>query len=159
MQDRSVIVTDVDMDRLVRLVRAFKHSLFRDQQQLERLDQKLAGAEVRLPGRAPRDLIRMNSCVRVLDFDTQKRGLYTLAFPDEADISKGMISVLAPLGIALLGCRKGDVVEAHVPGGVRKLRVETVRQQPAASKRKPAADRSTGSPIHLRRSYETALAG
>jgi regulator of nucleoside diphosphate kinase len=157
MQDRSVIVTDVDMDRLVRLVRAFRHSLFRDQQQLELLDQKLAGAEVRLPGRAPRDLIRMNSCVRVLDFDTQKRGLYTLVFPDEANISKGMISVLAPLGIALLGQRKGDVVEAHVPGGVRKLRVEAVRQNSFGS-RKASADGSPGRSSHLRRSYEAALA-
>lgn len=157
MRGRSVIVTDVDMDRLARLVRAFKHSLFRDQQQLELLDQKLAGAEVRLPGRAPRDLIRMNSCVRVLDFDTQKRGLYTLVFPDEADISKAMISVLAPLGIALLGQRKGDVVEAHVPGGVRKLKVEAVQQKSSAS-RKPSADGSPGRSSQLRRSCEAALA-
>lgn len=158
MRGRSVIVTDVDMDRLVRLVRAFKHSLFRDQQQLELLDQKLSGAEVRLPGQVPRDLIRMNSSVRVLDFDTQKRGLYTLAFPDEADISKGVISVLAPLGIALLGRRKGDVVEAHVPGGVRKLRVEAVRQKLAISRKKHSVDGSTGRSSHLRRSYETTLA-
>lgn len=46
MQERLVI-SDVDMDRLTRLVRAFKHSLFRDQQQLEMLDQTLAAAEVR----------------------------------------------------------------------------------------------------------------
>lgn len=69
MPEGSVIVTDADMDRLTRLVRAFKYSLFRDQQQIELLDQKLASAEVRASGRAPKDLIKMNSSVRVFDFD------------------------------------------------------------------------------------------
>ena len=85
MQDHAAIVTDVDMDRLTRLVRAFKHSLFRDQQQIELLDQKLNSAEIRTPGRVPRDVIRMNSCVRVLDCDTQRRELYTLVFPEARD--------------------------------------------------------------------------
>ena len=158
MQDRSVIVTDADMDKLTRLVRAFQHSLFRDQRQLELLDQKLASAEVRTPGRVPRNLIRMNSCVRVFDFDTQRKGLYTLVFPNEANISKGMISVLAPLGIALLGRRKGDVIEAQVPGGTRRLKVEGVRQRPAVVRTRPSEDSSTRRTSHLRRGYETALA-
>ena len=158
MRDRSVIVIGADMDRLTRLVRAFQYSLFRDQRQLDLLDQKLASAEVRTPGRIPRDLIRMNSSVRVFDFDTQRRGLYTLVFPEEANISKGMISVLAPLGIALLGRRKGNVIEAQVPGGTRRLKVEGVRQQPAAGRTKPSEDSSTRRTSHLRRGYETALA-
>ena len=158
MQDRAAIVTDTDMDRLTRLVRAFKHSLFRDQQQLELLDQKLTSAEVRTPGRAPKDLIRMNSCVRVFDFDTQRRGLYTLVFPEEANISKGMISVLAPLGIALLGRRKRDVIEAQVPGGTRRLKVEGVQHRPAVSARKPSEHSSTQRTSQLHRSYEAALA-
>lgn len=66
----AVIVTDADMDRLTRLVQAFKYSLFRDQQQLELLDQTLAAAEVRPSARVPKDVIRMNCCVRVFDFDT-----------------------------------------------------------------------------------------
>lgn len=158
MQERPVIVTEADMDRLTRLVRAFQYSLFRDQRQLDLLDQKLASAEVRTPGRIPRDLIRMNSSVRVFDFDTQRRGLYTLVFPEEANISKGMISVLAPLGIALLGRRKGNVIEAQVPGGTRRLKVEGVRQQPAAGRTKSSEDSSTRRTSHLRRGYETALA-
>jgi len=158
MQDHAAIVTDVDMDRLTRLVRAFKHSLFRDQQQIELLDQKLNSAEIRTPGRVPRDVIRMNSCVRVLDCDTQRRELYTLVFPDEVNISKGMISVLAPLGIALLGQRKRNVIEAQVPGGTRRLRVESVRQPSAVNKTKASEDGSIPRPSHLRRGYATALA-
>lgn len=138
MPDTPVIVSDSDMDRLTRLVRAFKYSLFRDQQQLEMLDETLAAAEVRASERIPKDVIRMNASIDIFDFDTQQTGIYTLTFPSEANISKGMISVLAPLGIALLGRRKGDVVKAHVPGGTRKLRVEGVRQQTEPSKIKPS---------------------
>ena len=90
----------------------------------------LESAEVRRPGRVPKDVVRMNSRVRVLDFDTRRKGLYTLVFPEEANISQGFVSVLAPLGIALLGRRKGDVIEAKVPGGIRKLRVEQVWHGP-----------------------------
>ena len=157
MAESPVIVTDTDMDRLTRLVRAFKHSLFRDQQQLELLDQTLAAAEVRPSACVSKDVIRMNSRIRFLDFDTRRRELYTLTFPEEANISKGMISVLAPLGIALLGRRKGDVIEAKVPGGARRLRVEGVRQKTdvrrASSERNPARRTSD-----LRRDFETALA-
>jgi regulator of nucleoside diphosphate kinase len=151
MSEAPAIVTDADMDRLTRLVRAFKHSLFRDQKQLDLLDQTLAAAEVRCPERVPKDVIRMNSRVRVFDFDKQSRGLYTLTFPEEADVSKNMISVLAPLGIALLGRRKGDVIEAQVPGGVRKLRVERVQatvSRTSVSKRDPARNASKVPPRH-----------
>jgi regulator of nucleoside diphosphate kinase len=161
MPDISIIVADKDMDRLTRLVRAFQHSLFRDQQQLEMLDETLAAAEVRPSVRVPKDVIRMNSCIRVFDFDTQQKRTYTLTFPDEANISKGLISVLAPLGIALLGRRKGDVIRAQVPGGTRKLRVEGVRQASQVSRMDPSDDGATTRTKRteqFRRSQEPALA-
>jgi len=158
MPDGSIIVTQADMDRLTRLLHAFKHSLFRDQQQLDLLGQTLAAAEVRPSAEVPRDVVRVNSRVRVFDFDTRRREVYTLTFPEEADISKGMISVLAPLGIALLGRRKGDVIEAKVPGGARKLRGDGVRQPLESSRKtKPAEDSLTRPRTHLHRTQETAL--
>ncbi len=135
MTDCSIIVTDGDVERLRRLVRALKYSLFRDQRQLDLLDQTLESAEVRLPGRVPKDVVRMNSRVRVLDFDTRKKGMYALVFPEDANISQGLISVLAPLGIALLGRRRGDIIEAKVPGGIRRLRVEHVWHGPEITKK------------------------
>ena len=157
MTDRSIIVTDVDVERLTRLVRALQYSLFRDQRQLDLLDQTLESAEVRPPGRVPKDVVRMNSRVRVLDFDTRKRGMYTLVFPEEANISQSLISVLAPLGIALLGRRRGDIVEAKVPGGVRKLRVGRVWHAEITKKR--VLDRSSRTELRLLQSIpRTALA-
>ena len=151
MRNRSIMITASDMDRLMRLVQAFQCSLFRDQRQLELLDQKLASADVRSLRRVPRDLIRMNSCIRIFEFDTQRSRQCTLVYPEDANVSKRLISVLAPLGIALLGQRTGDVVEAQVPGGIRRLRVERVWQQSAANRAKPFEKDSTARIDHLRR--------
>ncbi|MBZ5664087.1 MAG: GreA/GreB family elongation factor [Acidobacteriia bacterium] len=159
MKTRSTIVTDTDMDRLSHLVRALKHSLFRDQLQLESLEQTLESAEVTSSERIPRDVIRMNSSIRVLDLDTRKKELYTLVFPDSADISTGRISVLAPVGIAFLGRRQGDVIEAKVPGGDRTLRVERVSQRPQTARRQARSDRSNRQELHSGRTIQrTTLA-
>ena len=98
MRSLSVIVAAADMDKLSRLVRALKHSLFKDQQQLELLDQALESAEIRPAGRVPRDVIRMNSGVRLLDYDTLRKELYTLVFPEEANILRGLSQFLPRLG-------------------------------------------------------------
>lgn len=151
----SIIVTDGDVDRLRRLVRALKYSLFRDQRELELLDQTLESAEVMPPGRVPRHVVRMNSRVRVLDFDTRRKEMYTLVFPEEANATRGFISVLAPLGIALLGRRSGNIIEAKVPGGIRRLRVEHVWHGPEITgKRVP--DRSSGRKLHSSQSIPGA---
>jgi regulator of nucleoside diphosphate kinase len=97
----------------------------------------------------------MNSSVRVSESETGKKELYTLVFPEEANISRGLLSVLAPVGIALLGHRKGDLIEARVPGGIRRLRIERVTQT-GSLKEKFAADRPT---IKLNLTQETGLAG
>ena len=58
---------------------------------------------------------------------------YVLSFPEEADISQGAISVLAPIATAILGYSKGDVVEWKVPSGIRRISIEDVLYQPEAA--------------------------
>ena len=134
MKSHFIFVSDADMAGLNRLVRALRHSLFRDQLQLELLNQTLEGAEVASSESIPRDTIRMNSRLHVLDLDTGKKELYTLVFPEHANISTGHISILAPVGIALLGRRQRDIIEARVPGGTRRLRVERVLYRTVAKR-------------------------
>lgn len=157
MKSRSIVVTDDDMDRLSRLVQALKRSPFRDQLQLESLEQTLASAEVAPWGRIARDVIRTNSTIRVQDLDTRKKELYTLVFPDNADISTSQISVLAPVGIALLGRRQGDVIETKVPGGARRLRVEWVSQRPRTARRRIQPDRSNRGELHSSRTIRRTI--
>jgi regulator of nucleoside diphosphate kinase len=130
MQDDAIIVSHSDIQRLSQLIRDLRHSRFRDQAQVELLEQTLENAEVISSARFPRNAIKMNSRFRVLDLGTGKKQVYTLVYPDEADVSSGSISVLAPIGIAVLGRRQRDTIEVDVPGRVRRLRIERVLYPP-----------------------------
>jgi hypothetical protein len=103
MTEGTIIVTDADMDRLTRIVRAFKHSLFRDQQQLDLLEQVLSEAEVRPSTRVPKDVIRMNSRVRVFDFETRTRDYTRWHFPKRPTFRKGCFQSLLRSGLRCLG--------------------------------------------------------
>jgi regulator of nucleoside diphosphate kinase len=74
----------------------------------------------------------MHARVRVRDLRSGETETYTLVYPDEADIDDGKLSVLAPLGAALLGTRAGRVVEVAAPAGPRRVKVERVLYQPEA---------------------------
>jgi regulator of nucleoside diphosphate kinase len=104
---------------------------------LQELQGELERAVVLDPAEVPEDVIRMHSKVGVLDLVSGERSEYALVFPAEGNPAANRISVLAPLGTALLGYREGDEVEWMMPGGPRRLRVERVLQ--------PGATRSAGS--------------
>jgi len=148
----STIIEMDDMDRLTQLIRALRNPQFRDQQQLDLLDEVLQNASVIASEHVPIDVIRMNSRFRVLDLDNGRRARYTLVFPENADISNGRLSILAPLGAAILGRRREEVVEAKVPGGRRRLKIEyalyrpTGRTRSIRSRRRiwPSQDLETG---------------
>ena len=85
------------------------------------------------PEAVPGDVITMNSEVVLLDVDTQQEETYTLVFPDRADATTGHISVLAPIGMAMIGYQVGDTFEWPVPDGVRRLLVKEILYQPEAA--------------------------
>lgn len=74
----------------------------------------------------------MNSEVRLKDLDSGDVKVYRLVFPTQARMENG-ISVLAPIGTAILGYRVGDVIEWRVPKGIRRLQVVEVLYQPEAA--------------------------
>jgi regulator of nucleoside diphosphate kinase len=80
----------------------------------------------------------MNSRAELLDLDSGERMEFTLVFPSDANIEAGKISVLAPLGTAMLGYRVGDDFEWQVPYGIRKFKVNYVYFQPEAELKKAA---------------------
>ena len=85
----------------------------------------------------PEDVVTMNSTVRVRDLETGEVDTYTLVYPHEADIEENKLSVLAPVGTALLGYRAGDVVEWPVPAGITRFRVEEVAPSRPAQLQNP----------------------
>jgi regulator of nucleoside diphosphate kinase len=101
---------------------------------LEDLDAELDRAEVVKPEEIPTDVITMNSTFRLSDLDTGEEVVYTLVFPADADSRNRKISVLAPIGTAVLGYRVGDTVEWEVPAGIKRLKVNEIVYQPEAAR-------------------------
>lgn len=135
MKTASTIIGMDDLDRLAQLVRSLRNSQFRDQRQLDLLEELLQDASVIASEDVPMDAIRMNSRLCVLDLDSGRRARYALVFPENADITNGRLSILAPVGTAVLGRRRGEVVEANVPGGRRRLKIEYASYRPARRKK------------------------
>lgn len=81
------------------------------------------------PDEVSDDVVTMNSTVVLRDLETGERETYTLVFPHEANIAEGRLSVLAPIGTAILGEHVGDDVHWRVPGGWRRLTIEKIVDQ------------------------------
>jgi regulator of nucleoside diphosphate kinase len=135
MRDQPIVISEPDA-RLLRGLLAARSTASRDQEHLEELRVELERAQVLQPEEVSEEIVTMNKLVRVLDLTTGQTQELTLVSPSEADVSARRISVLAPLGTALLGYRVGDEVEWEMPGGVRRLRIESVRPAEPAGKRK-----------------------
>jgi regulator of nucleoside diphosphate kinase len=133
MGQRRIVITEDDMTRLKELVRQGRRASRHDRNHLAELDQELDRAEIVDGEELPPDVVTMHSTVRVRDLDHGRSIVYTLAFPVEADITKQRISVLAPIGTALIGYRVGDRVEWPTPGGTKRLQIEAVLFQPEAA--------------------------
>ena len=97
---------------------------------LDRLRGELARAIVLDPAALPPNVAGLNSRVELLDLDTHEQESHVLALPADADPDRQRISVLAPIGTALLGYREGDEVEWPTPGGLRRLRLLRVTREP-----------------------------
>jgi len=129
MNPRVIYITEADMRRLKPLIECMKTS--RDD--LRGLQSELLQARVVAPKDVPPDVVTMNSKARLRDLESGEDVTYTLVFPDQANIEQGRISVVAPVGTAMLGHRVGDEFEWEVPAGPVRLRVEEVLYQPEAA--------------------------
>ncbi|MEO8215586.1 MAG: nucleoside diphosphate kinase regulator [Acidobacteriota bacterium] len=128
----DLVISSFDKERLKRLLGSTDVGA-EGREELEDLTREIErGLEVR-PQEIPPDVVTMNSSVRVTDVESGASNVYTLVFPADADFEKGKISILAPLGTALLGFRIGDRVRWQMPGGVRQLRIDEILYQPEAA--------------------------
>lgn len=117
------------MSRLQSLTEQLKSS----REDIKALRAELDQARVVAPAEIPPDVITMNSKAQLRDVSDDELMTYTLVFPGKANADDGLISVLAPIGTAMLGHRVGDEFEWQVPAGPICLRVESVLYQPEAN--------------------------
>jgi regulator of nucleoside diphosphate kinase len=132
---RRVFITDADRSRLLKFISREREFGGGNNENLEDLEQEIERACISAPQDMPRNVVTMHSKVQLRDLDSGEDVIYTLVYPAEADLSEGRISVLAPVGTAILGYGVGDVVEWTVPGGTVRYRVERILFQPEAAGR------------------------
>ncbi len=138
MPTNQIVLTAADRERLNTLIfENANHRLGMDGRALKALEREVERAQVVDPCELPEDVVTMDSDVNVRDLDEGRVMRMRVCWPDRSDPLRGWISVLAPLGMALLGTRAGDEVEWPVPAGRRRLRVEKVLYQPEAAERSP----------------------
>jgi len=123
----AIFVAEGDARRLAFLLSGGRDPGSHDLAHLRELRAELERAIIVAPRDIPPGVITMYCVVTVHDVTGGSRREFTLVYPHEADPVAGRISVLAPLGTALLGYRLGDEVEWLMPGGIRRLRIESVR--------------------------------
>lgn len=131
-QERPLLVTETDLERLQRVIEL--HSGGRNAELVEMLEHELARAQVTSSQDVPPDVVTMNSTVVYEDQETGTRREVTLCYPQDARSDEGRISIIAPIGSALLGLSVGQSIKWPVPGGrTRTLRIVAVPYQPEAA--------------------------
>lgn len=133
MKQNTIYVTRADADKLKTAIWEAQGTEYRGSLYIQKLKAELGRATIIEPQDTPPDVITMNSKASLLDIETGETMDFTLVLPDQADINLGKISVLAPIGTGMLGCRVGDTFEWDTPGGKRTLRVTKIVYQPEAS--------------------------
>jgi regulator of nucleoside diphosphate kinase len=129
----NIYITEPDYNRLSALIEKTREENGVDRQYLNKLEAELDRAEIVDAKDIPANVITMRSTVRLKDLVSGEENTYSLVFPTEADFSQGKISVLAPIGTAILGYKSGDTIEWTVPSGLRRLKVDKLTYQPEAA--------------------------
>lgn len=119
----SLVVKHIDYHRLMPLIRT------RGPDQADALDQELSRADIVDDQDLPHDAVAMHSTITFRDLDTRADTTVTLVFPEEADPATSKISVLSPVGTALLGLRTGGRIQWPMPNGkLKHIEILQVRQ-------------------------------
>jgi regulator of nucleoside diphosphate kinase len=127
-QEPRIVVTSSDMERLRTLIDTTAGD------KADVLDAELTRAVVVEPAEVPPDVVTMNSRVVYRDEESNETREVTLSYPKDASLEQGRVSVLAPVGAALLGLSVGQEIDWTVPGGRHKrLRILAVPYQPQAA--------------------------
>ena len=105
----------------------------RKSENLSRLARELARAKQVESEKVSPDVVTMNTVIEFTDLENQITKQLKLVYPQQADIRQGYVSIMAPIGTAILGYRKGDVIEWEVPAGKKKFLIKEIIYQPEAN--------------------------
>lgn len=119
----NLILLKDDYDLLNMYIRSGMHISRRDMKNAEELKEELKKAVVMEKEHFPADVVRLNSKVKIEDKSTGRLFEFTLVLPEKANLGLGRISILAPLGTALIGYRESQEIEWVVPAGKKNFNI------------------------------------
>lgn len=134
MKNLAVTISTVDFRELQELLLVAKQFAVPQPVFIRDLEDELRRAHVVPPENVPPYVVTMNSRFKLIYTDTGKEKSYTLAFPSEADLEEGKLSILSDLGVAILGYSVGDTIEWEFPEGLKRIRIDMIGFQPEATK-------------------------
>ncbi|MGI5849345.1 MAG: nucleoside diphosphate kinase regulator [Christensenellales bacterium] len=130
---RQIKITKSDKERLQKIISGLLQTDLDGKEHVRDLVAELDRADVVDPDQIPPNVITMNSKVLLSFGEPEEDITYSLVFPEDADISDNRLSILAPIGTAILGFREGDIIEWNVPDGIIMVTVKKVLYQPEAA--------------------------
>lgn len=129
----EIMITELDYVRLCDLVHKVKNTKTAEMKNLVVLGSEIKRAKRVDSKKITSEYITMNSVIEVTDMDTNKILNLKLVYPRDADFKKGHISILSPLGSALIGYKVGDTISFEVPKGVKEIKINRILFQPEAN--------------------------
>ncbi|MBL8498558.1 MAG: nucleoside diphosphate kinase regulator [Nitrosomonas sp.] len=127
----KIVLSSLDAERLENLMDSLTDEIFPGKKDLE---EELARADVVDPRDIPATVVTMNSTVRFKVESLSDEFSLTLVYPKDSNAANGKISILTPVGSALLGLSQGDHIEWPKPdGGLLNVCIEEVIYQPERS--------------------------
>lgn len=131
MSRPAIVLNELDAERLDKLL---EQAAYANSPVAEALNAELDRAETLKPENMPANVVTMNSRVRFRDLVSQEEHVRTLVYPASLQDSTSQISVMAPIGAALLGLRVGDKIRWDLPNGNQThIEVLELQYQPEAA--------------------------
>jgi regulator of nucleoside diphosphate kinase len=127
---RQIYITDTDNKQLRALLASQDSKDGNHKQWLNNLKIELNNAFVVASKDIPKNVITMHSQVLLTDLNNSETIVCTLVFPSNSDFEKNRISILAPVGAALIGRKPKEIIDLHTPGGQMRLRIDAILFQP-----------------------------
>jgi len=130
---RQIFITEKDKVKLQKLINEAKEFHPGNEVYLNNLERELERAQLVASEKIPHNVITMHSKVLLRDIDSGEEMTYTLVYPNEANLMEDKISVLAPVGTAIIGLREKEAINWKIPSGMVRLEVKKILYQPEAA--------------------------
>lgn len=123
---KELVLRKDDYETLISYIRGGQNNTVFDRHNAEELEEELKKAKLVSKDDFPPDVVRLNSKVKIVEKDKDKEIEIVLVTPDRANIKERKVSILTPIGTALIGFRKGQTVNWEVPAGPKTFTIMEV---------------------------------